>query len=80
MKRGNKLATGLMAGAVIGIAMGLLVAPKTGKESRQMVTNRASLWRTKAGKAFQNLRLKTPKEVQAGSIKEQSNGHVVATR
>lgn len=80
MTRGNKLVAGLVAGAVVGSAMGLLVAPKTGKESRQIVTNRALVWRNKAGEAFQNLRRKGREEVQTGSVKERSNGHVIATK
>ncbi len=38
----NKLVMGLVAGAIIGAAAGILLAPKAGKETRQMVRTRTS--------------------------------------
>ncbi len=38
----NKLVMGLVAGAIVGVAAGILLAPKAGKETRQMVRTRAS--------------------------------------
>ena len=49
MTTGNKFLTGLIAGAVIGSVAGLLIAPKPGKESRQVVASRASELKSKAG-------------------------------
>ena len=80
MMRGNKLVAGLMAGAVVDSTMGLLVAPKTGKESRQMVAEGTSHWRHKAGGAFQNLRQKPCQEPRTGSIKESFNRHLIITK
>ncbi len=37
----NKLLTGLIAGAAMGVVAGLLFAPKPGKESRQIVVSRS---------------------------------------
>ncbi|HAI09416.1 MAG TPA: YtxH domain-containing protein, partial [Dehalococcoidia bacterium] len=38
--KSNKLFVGLIAGAAVGVAAGLLFAPKPGKESRSLVANR----------------------------------------
>ena len=45
----NKLVTGLIAGAAVGVVVGLLFAPKPGKESRQIVASRAGKIRHKTG-------------------------------
>ena len=45
----NKFVTGLIAGAAVGAAAGLLFAPKPGKETRQVVSARAGDLRQKAG-------------------------------
>ncbi len=80
MTSGNKLVTGLVAGAVIGSAIGLLVAPKTGKESRQMVAEGALHWRNKAGGAVGTLWQKVRKESQIGAVEGRSNEHVVTAK
>ena len=80
MMRGNKLVAGLVAGAVVGSAMGLLVAPKTGKESRQMVAEGTSQWRNKAGGALHNLRQKPGEESRSSVIKEHPNRHLIITK
>ncbi len=45
MSNGGKMASGIaigiLIGAAIGAAVGLLYAPKSGKETRQMITDRA---------------------------------------
>ena len=43
MASGKKLITGLVAGAIVGTAAGLLLAPKSGKENRKMVGEKAAL-------------------------------------
>ena len=43
----NKMVTGLIAGAAMGAVAGLLFAPKSGKESRQIVAARANKLRYK---------------------------------
>ena len=48
MDRHQKLLLGLGAGAIIGTAVGLLIAPKTGKESRKIVAERAGSIRRQA--------------------------------
>ena len=42
MVKSNKLFAGLIAGAAMGVAAGLLLAPKPGKESRSLVAGRFS--------------------------------------
>jgi len=49
MTTGNKFFSGLIAGAVIGSVAGLLMAPKPGKETRQVVAHRANALKSKAG-------------------------------
>ena len=49
MTTGNKFFTGLVAGAVIGSVAGMLMAPKPGKETRNVVANRAIELKSKAG-------------------------------
>ena len=78
MTKGNKFVTGLIAGAVVGAIAGLLVAPKPGKETRQIVVTRAEELRSKAGDYVTTLRQK----VRKGStveIEESSNDHVGAS-
>ena len=70
MERSNKLATGLIAGAVVGTVAGLLLAPKPGRETREMIAARA-------GEYAGVLR----RRVGRGSTRdgdESSNDHVLA--
>jgi len=39
--RGGKLSLGLLLGGIVGIALGLLLAPKRGEETRSRVRSRA---------------------------------------
>ena len=47
MVKNNKLITGLIACAAVGVAAGLLFAPKPGKESRSIVADRTGKLRHK---------------------------------
>ena len=47
--RSNSLITGVLAGALVGTAAGLLLAPKTGKESRKIISSTATDVKIKAG-------------------------------
>jgi len=49
MVKSNKLFVGLIAGAAVGVAAGLLFAPKPGKESRSLVANRTGTLLHKTG-------------------------------
>ena len=48
MDRRYKLLYGLGTGIIIGTAVGLLLAPKTGKETRKIVAERAGSIRNRA--------------------------------
>ena len=48
MERNHKLLYGLGTGVIIGAAAGLLLAPKTGKETRKIVGDRAGSIRSRA--------------------------------
>ena len=49
MSRTNQVVTGLVAGAAVGAAVGLLFAPKPGKVTRRFVAIRAARMRWKTG-------------------------------
>ena len=52
----NQLFTGLIAGVVVGAVAGLLLAPKPGQETRQIVAARAGEVRGKAGQYATSVR------------------------
>jgi gas vesicle protein len=48
MKKRDMFIVGLIAGAVVGAVAALLLAPKTGKETRRILANgMGNLWRRK---------------------------------
>jgi len=50
MKKRDMFIVGLISGAVLGAVAALLLAPKTGKETRRIVANgMGNLWRGKTG-------------------------------
>ena len=74
MEKRTKFITGLTAGAFIGAAAGLLMAPKTGKESRQVVGQRATVIRQKAGGYVGKLRRRGTQQIE--EIETSVNDHV----
>ena len=64
----NQIVTGIIAGALVGTALGLLVAPKTGKETRQLVAMRGSAIKTKAGDYFTIIRNRMKKGDEVESL------------
>ena len=52
----NQIFAGLIVGAAVGAIAGLLLAPQTGKETRQIVTARAGDVRAKAGQIATSVR------------------------
>ena len=47
--KSNSLIAGVITGGLGGTAAGILLAPKTGKESRQIVKTKATDFKVKAG-------------------------------
>jgi|ETNmetMinimDraft_2_1059921.scaffolds.fasta_scaffold215416_1 gas vesicle protein len=76
MTKRNKLVAGLVMGAAVGAAAGLLLAPKPGKEARQVVASRLGNFRHKAGSQVRTLRRKRPEERQAATVKDASDQRV----
>ena len=56
MASGEKFVTGLVAGTLIGAAIGLLLAPKPGDETRKVVKERADDFKQKAEEYVGTLR------------------------
>ncbi len=70
MSANHKVIAALTTGAVLGAAAGLLLAPKTGNETRKVVAERSGELRHKAGHYITNLR---------GNLRRrQNNGRVDA--
>ncbi len=64
----NQIVTGIIAGALVGTALGLLVAPKTGKETRQIVAMKGVALKNKAGDYFTIIRNRMKKGDEAESL------------
>ena len=64
----NQIVTGIIVGALVGTVLGLLVAPKTGKETRQIVATKGSAIKSKAGDYFTVIRNKMKKNVEMESL------------
>ena len=74
MAERNQFVTGLIAGVVVGAVAGLLLAPKTGKESRQIVVARAGEVRGKADQYATSVRERM-RRGQSGE--ESAHDHVI---
>ena len=79
MVKTNKLVAGLIAGAAVGAVAGLLFAPKPGKESRQIVAERADEFRNKANGYVNTIRSRRKSKENQPVMAEASNGHVNGT-
>ena len=77
--KGNKLLGGLLAGAVIGAIAGLLLAPKSGKETREIVKVRAGEIRQKVGGYWGTLRRRRQVEGIGEGAEDTSDHHVGAS-
>ena len=60
MKR-KQVVKGLLAGAAVGVAVGLLLSPNSGKKTRQALAAKTRSAKSKAGKYFSVFRHKTPR-------------------
>ena len=70
---------GAAAGATAGAVAGLLLAPKTGEETRQIVAARATQATQKARRYVDNLRQYIGTEQAARSAEKDSDNHVDVT-
>ncbi len=48
--------TGLLVGAVVGLAIGFLYAPKSGKETREMLKEKAAVLKEKASEVVKKVK------------------------
>jgi gas vesicle protein len=62
MADGEKFVFGLVAGTLIGAAIGLLFAPKPGKETRQVVGEKAEDWKHRAEEYFATWQEQVPED------------------
>ena len=53
---GSGFAVGLLVGAVLGLAIGFLFAPRPGEETRQLLKDKAELARERVGEAAKKVR------------------------
>ncbi|PKB64804.1 MAG: hypothetical protein BZY80_01655 [SAR202 cluster bacterium Io17-Chloro-G2] len=74
----NQIVTGIIAGALAGTALGLLVAPKTGKETRELVASRGSAIKNKAGDYFTIIRNRMKKGDEVESLNGASHAEEVS--
>ncbi len=72
MSKSNKFFTGLFAGAIVGAVAGLILAPKPGSVTRDIVGARTNQFRNRAEYYFGNLRERFKKEPVAESFEDHS--------
>ena len=73
MGNGKKLMTGMVAGAIVGTVAGILMAPKSGKENRKMVGDKAGKMRNRTGGAIGNLKNRIKKTPDETAVEEPSS-------
>ena len=56
MNKAASMGMGMLSGLVVGAAVGMLVAPKSGVDTRDMLKEKAEDMRTKAGETVNRLR------------------------
>ena len=76
MAKRNKLVAGLVVGAAVGAAAGLLLAPKPGKEARNVVASRLDNLRHKAGSRVRTLRRNRSRERDSSAYNSSSDQRV----
>ena len=75
MKR-KQVVKGLLAGAAVGVAVGLLFSPKSGKKVREALAAKSRSAKSKAGKYVSLARHKTPRHPEANNLDGYSKEHV----
>ncbi len=74
MTRQNGFIAALLAGALVGAAAGIILAPKPGKETRGLLGVRATEIRSKAGYYVENLRERFKKDPLEAIEEHSENG------
>ena len=69
----NQVVTGIITVALVGTVLGLLFAPKTGRETREIVGMRTSAIKTKAGDYFSVIRSKMKRGEEVESLNGNSH-------
>ncbi len=77
MAKRNKLVAGLVLGAAVGAAAGLLLAPAPGKESRVVVASRLEKLRQKAGVGMRTLRRMKTHQLDAADMEDTSDERII---
>ncbi len=72
----NNLITGLLAGAIVGAAAGILFAPKPGRETRQVVGAKAVDLRDRAGGYIGNIRERIRRTRGTEAVEEYSDNGI----
>ena len=75
MKR-KQVVKGLLAGAAVGVAVGLLFSPKSGKKVREALAAKTRSAKSKAGEYVSLARHKTPRHVEANNLDGYSKENV----
>ncbi|GEM_PF-1164332 len=57
---------GLLAGTAIGVSVGMILAPRSGQESRRMLNDKFETYRRKAAEAADELRANTSEAIAKG--------------
>lgn len=57
---------GLLAGTAIGVSVGMILAPRSGQESRQMLNDKFETYRRRAAEAADELRANTSEAIAKG--------------
>ncbi len=76
MSRSNKFVTGLFAGAIVGAVAGLIMAPKPGRDTRDIVGARSIQFRNRAEYYIGNLKERFKKEPVGEAFEDHSENGV----
>ncbi len=76
MSRSNKFVTGLFAGAIAGAVAGLIMAPKPGRDTRDIVGARSIQFRNRAEYYIGNLKERFKKEPVGEAFEDHSENGV----
>ena len=76
MSRSNKFVTGLLAGAIVGAVAGLILAPKPGRDTRDIVGARTNQFRNRAEFYIGNLKERFKKEPVGEAFEDHSENGV----